>query len=479
MIILPAEKRLDWKRAPLVLIVIVLINILVFFFYQSADTTRYEKAVEAYMDHDFLRMEWPIYQEYLQEHGEAEKLESLRQLYDEEEEYYPVAATLLEDREFYAYLDYNGRNFFYEDVYLRWYNARTRVQADMDSISYRRFGLKANAISAVDLITHMFLHGDFMHLLGNMVFLMICGFAVEAALGHATFVVFYLLGGVVAGLTNAWLDVSAENIMIGASGAISAVMAMYLVLFRWRRIQFFYWFYVVAGYFRAPALVILPVYISKEIYSYYFDAGSNVAFMAHAGGFVAGAVLIFATALVRPAILNSAYLDEAQDSVDSYRQALADIYEAMEKYRFESAEKLVQEAIAQYGNIFQLQMLQLNLKRLQGGEGLIAACNNLLQQDDLSVVEIRQQESLWLNLPVNQTLISNQALLQAAINFTQLENIASAEQIFNLLRQREDTPASLARLARYLAKACARLNQVAQHKQYEQLAIKLQAGMGA
>ena len=64
---------------------------------------------------------------------------------------------------------------------------------------------------------------------------------------------------------------------------------MYLIIYRWQTIRFFYWFYLIVGYFRAPAMILLPVYIGKELISFYSDPDSNVAFMAHAGGFVAGA----------------------------------------------------------------------------------------------------------------------------------------------------------------------------------------------
>ena len=124
-----------------------------------------------------------------------------------------------------------------------------------------------------------------------MFFLVICGFAVEAAIGHLRFLLFYLFSGVVAGVSHAAMDLDSSSVLIGASGSVSAVMAMYLGVFRFKKIEFFYWFFIFVGYFRAPALLILPFYIGKELVQFYTEAGSNVAFMAHAGGFVAGLVL--------------------------------------------------------------------------------------------------------------------------------------------------------------------------------------------
>ena len=195
MIILPAERRLDWNNAPVALVAIIVLNILVFFLYQAGDDDRFYDAVESYIHQDFLEQEWPIYQEYLTSQQKTEKLQNLRQEYSEEE-YFSVVATLLRDRRFNDYLFENGPNLFYWEEYNRWLEGRSEIREQIASISYLRFGLQPNDLSIPDLLIHQFLHGGFMHLLGNMVFLMICGFVVEAAIGHIAFLAFYLIGGV-------------------------------------------------------------------------------------------------------------------------------------------------------------------------------------------------------------------------------------------------------------------------------------------
>ncbi|MEK7800339.1 MAG: rhomboid family intramembrane serine protease, partial [Nitrospirota bacterium] len=85
--------------------------------------------------------------------------------------------------------------------------------------------------ASLSLVTSMFLHGGWMHLLGNMLYLWIFGNNIEDAMGHAKFVVFYLLSGILAALSHALTDPSSQIPMVGASGAISAVLGAYLLLF--------------------------------------------------------------------------------------------------------------------------------------------------------------------------------------------------------------------------------------------------------
>ena len=167
---------------------------------------------------------------------------------------------------------------------------RIKAHEKMMTLSTFTYGLTPDKNHLFTYITHQFLHGDIFHLLGNLLFLVVCGFAVEAAVGHLMFVLLYVLAGVAGGVLHVWFNSHSTVPLVGASGAISGVMAMYLMLFRWKKIEFFYWFFIFVGYFRAPALMILPFYIGKEFYYFYTDTSSNVAFMAHVGGFVAGTV---------------------------------------------------------------------------------------------------------------------------------------------------------------------------------------------
>jgi membrane associated rhomboid family serine protease len=150
--------------------------------------------------------------------------------------------------------------------------------------------------SFADLFTSMFMHGSWLHLLGNMWFLYLFGNNVEDSMGRGRFVVFYLISGVAAALLQVMLDPAAPVPMVGASGAISGVMGGYLVLYPTVRIYTL----VPLGFFvtsiALPAWTMLVYWLVLQVFGGFAAvAGAKsggVAFGAHVGGFVAGAVLV-------------------------------------------------------------------------------------------------------------------------------------------------------------------------------------------
>lgn len=145
------------------------------------------------------------------------------------------------------------------------------------------------------LFTSMFLHGGWMHLIGNMLYLWIFGNNIEDAMGHARFVLFYLLCGVGAAAAQAGIDPSSMVPMIGASGAISGVLGGYLLLFPRAKVVVLLPLGVIAPLFRLPAMLVLGLWFALQLVNAQFQASgeSGVAFWAHIGGFVAGMILIY------------------------------------------------------------------------------------------------------------------------------------------------------------------------------------------
>ena len=142
------------------------------------------------------------------------------------------------------------------------------------------------------LITSMFLHGGWMHLIGNMLYLWVFGNNIEDVMGHARYVLFYLTCGILAALSHARTDPSSTIPMIGASGAISGVLGAYLLLFPRARVLILM---PGLGATRVPAGVVLGMWFVMQLLSGGMSIGSSgggVAFFAHIGGFVAGMALI-------------------------------------------------------------------------------------------------------------------------------------------------------------------------------------------
>ena len=144
------------------------------------------------------------------------------------------------------------------------------------------------------LVTSTFLHGGWLHLAGNMLFLHVFGDNLEEALGKVGFLLFYLLGGVGAGLCQ-WASAPASPIpTIGASGAIAAVMGGYLLLFPKARVDVLIFIVIIVRVIPLPAWTVLAIWFALQIVS---GVGADpltggVAYWAHAGGFLVGFVLM-------------------------------------------------------------------------------------------------------------------------------------------------------------------------------------------
>ncbi len=161
------------------------------------------------------------------------------------------------------------------------------------------FGVVPAYFSAPTLVSSMFLHGSWSHVLGNMWFLWIFGDNVEDRLGHARFVAFYLLCGMVAAFGQLAIDPESTLPIIGASGAIAGVMGAYFMLYPHSRVLTLIPLIVFWEIIELPAIVLLGIWFLMQLFSAGAVAvtanthGGGVAFMAHVAGFVIGAMAVF------------------------------------------------------------------------------------------------------------------------------------------------------------------------------------------
>lgn len=148
----------------------------------------------------------------------------------------------------------------------------------------------------MSILTSMFMHGGFLHLAGNMLYLWIFGNNVEDSMGRGRFVVFYLLCGTAAAMVQSFAAPASEVPMVGASGAIGGVLGAYLVLHPRANVGVFVWFIIIVRVISVPAVLVLGFWFAGQILSGVTtptsDDSGGVAFWAHVGGFVAGAALI-------------------------------------------------------------------------------------------------------------------------------------------------------------------------------------------
>ncbi len=148
----------------------------------------------------------------------------------------------------------------------------------------------------ITLLTSMFMHGSWLHLIGNMWFLWIFGDNVEDAMGGIRFAVFYLLCGLAAAGAQVAASLTSPIPMVGASGAIGGVMGAYIVLYPRVHVHMLLFLGFYATTFAVPALFMLGYWVLLQLVGGFISidaAGGGVAFWAHVGGFAAGVLLVF------------------------------------------------------------------------------------------------------------------------------------------------------------------------------------------
>lgn len=154
------------------------------------------------------------------------------------------------------------------------------------------------AFAFISLFSSLFLHGGWMHLIGNMLYLWVFGDNVEDKLGSVRFIFFYLLCGVIASLVHVSMDPTSTIPTVGASGAISGVLGAYLVLFPKARVLTLIPIFIFLQVAELPALIVLGLWFALQFINGMVSVGSGtagmggVAWWAHVGGFVAGMVFV-------------------------------------------------------------------------------------------------------------------------------------------------------------------------------------------
>ena len=334
MLIIPIAGRFDWRHPPWATVLLILVNCLLFASTASKDNEAYEQASAIYAQAELLQYEKQLFREY------ADNPDWL----DDRN----LIAVPTADREVSMYIIFDrGFDNVVRDAYAtsdrpsfevsQWKEDRGRFEAAINESTTARYGLVPAEKSPLTFLTNMFLHGGVGHLVGNMVFLFLFGFALERVLGSATYFITYIVTGLGGGLLHVLVNDGSYIPVIGASGAVSGLMGTYLAVYQLRKIKFFYNFLFYFGTFTAPALLVLPAWIGLELYGYYF-ADTNVAYWDHIGGLVSGAIaggLLFMLNRVK----DIAYLDDSME-FNPRTETLAETRAAVDDFQFDKARSL-------------------------------------------------------------------------------------------------------------------------------------------
>lgn len=360
MLILPMERTFSLQKAPVVTLVLLLLNVVIFFVTGSSDQAKVKAAVAEYEKADLLEVEYPLFQTYLIRKGDRDNpwwnLESLDKL-DKHKRLFLIARMLV-DKEYAQFLETNSANR--SDTETEALETKhTIVTNYIDRLSSNEYGFIPSGFSPFTLFSYQFLHGGLGHLIGNMIILVLVGLTVEQLLGSFNYLLFYLLSGALGAVVFGLVHLGSPVSLIGASASISGLMGMYVVAYGRRPIRFFYWVGIYFNYVRLPALVMLPIWVGKEIFDF-LVSDTGVAYTAHAGGLVAGAALvqIGKSTFVR---LDTEVI-ENRDDEQEYREKLGRALQQIERADLDAAKTALWRLHEQHPDrariLFQLAQLE-------------------------------------------------------------------------------------------------------------------------
>lgn len=291
MLIIPLSGKLTLRNFPFMTALFVVVNVFVFFAMQGPDGRVTKDFVDAYVKSSLPKQEFPVYAEWRSSKGERTSAPSPAALEDPKYLAYG-ALSVQRDREFQRDLGLRMKKALSSDQFMQWQSARAKVDVIWRKNFTERYIFVPATPSAVTYVTHMFMHGDFGHLAGNMVMLVLIGLLVESAVGALRTGAIYLLGGLGALLLYSLFSPDRWIGMLGASGAIAAMMGACAALYGLRKVRFFYHVLFYFDFITLPAIVVLPLWIGNELWQWmqYRDV-SNVAYFAHVGGLIAGATI--------------------------------------------------------------------------------------------------------------------------------------------------------------------------------------------
>jgi membrane associated rhomboid family serine protease len=277
------------RKPPVITIALIVINCLIYFTFQTNDNENYFKALGYYSESGLETIELNAYMDILRDGQPASsRLPDAQDMLPRQHAIF--LGKMMQDSDFQGKLEREEIIAPDHDKYAAWKDMRRTYTEMLSKAVVWSFGFTPAFPRLDTTFTHMFLHGGFDHLFGNMLVLWLVGCIVELGSGRRWFLGIYLPGGLAAvGLF--WLFNRYSTIpLVGASGAISAVMGACAVLYGTKKIKIFYSLGFYFGYRSIYALALLPVWIGNELYQLFFGGMSNVAYLAHIGGFIGGAL---------------------------------------------------------------------------------------------------------------------------------------------------------------------------------------------
>lgn len=306
------------RRFPILTVSLIAINFSLFFF--SFQRIKYEREKIIEMDLELRKFEYSIYLRYYDEFSDIAGESNIIKITDF------VRNSLKEKLVKIKQEDYE-----------KWEKLYNNFESFKKGLFIRKVGFIPKKFNFFSLISSIFIHGGWMHIIGNMWFLFLVGINIEDIWGRVFFLGFYLVSGIMANIFHMILNYS-DIPLIGASGAVAGVMGAFTFRFFKNKIKMFFFFPPIFASFTVIAGVIFPLWFLQQLINAIFIENSNVAFWAHVGGFLFGVIV---TVFLKYSNVERKFIEpkieEAIDTVDKdFREGIEKIQSGEKEAGIES-----------------------------------------------------------------------------------------------------------------------------------------------
>lgn len=425
---IPLDRKPSWNNPPLVTLLLILLNALVYYGFQFHDDNQERIAMDYYFSSSLPDLEIQRYQQHLYNDSSLLSKENRTRLFWQ----------MQTDGEYLQLLKNDQVIKPGEEIYASWKKQRQEFDRLLNQVFSYRFSLKTSEPTVTTVFSHMFLHADSGHLIGNMLFLFLFGFVLEIILGRALYISTYLLAGILSALFDIAINPGSAMWGLGASGAISGLAGMYTVIFGMRKIRFFYTLLFYFDYIKAPALIMLPAWLGYEMYQVYMYPDSGINNLAHIGGLLGGALIAFILKRYTN-FINIDYLDE-EDKKAYFNEQLSIAMAKVGNLDFNAAKQILKELDENYPDNLDVHTQLFNIyKHSPDDDAFHHYTNKILSLNNISLLPEKllfdtYQE--YIN-KAQRTMLKAEQLISLAIRFAKGGHLEEAEKIVSYLTERK------------------------------------------
>ena len=363
MLIIPVPEKFTRRNLPWITISLIIINCVVYFAFQSGDAAQNNKAHSHYFTTELCEIELTAYRAY-QQGVDLEGFEPLDTENMSDEQLGELYRDMHQDDDFQNMLVDEMIITPAHSVYTEWRELRDEYDLMLAEITVMSHGFIPAEARPITILFYMFMHGSLGHLLGNMMFLFLAGVILEMGCGRILNATSYVLTGLGSVALYWFIYSDSLTPLVGASGAIAGLMGALTVLYGRKKIKMFIYLGFYFHYMRVPAIWLLPPWIGLEVYRLLFDTGSNVAYVAHIGGLVTGAMIGF----IMSRLLNYQDIDGLQpDREDTITPLIDRALERIRELDLIEGEKLLVQALGQNPGNIDVMIHLFNLRKNDPG----------------------------------------------------------------------------------------------------------------